>query len=128
MCVGPVGFSRVAKSYSQEEGVEALFATGKVIGSIGAGATQVSNGLIKDRRDANRCDVAITKEFGNQHSIAFVGFNDLVGFTLGLGRSHQDAIDFELAKSASQDEPGGSGLVADLKVLELLVEEFGELA
>ena len=65
---------------AKKKGVEALFATREVVGSIGACATKVSNSLIKNRRNADRSDVAITKEFGNELGVAFIGFDTIAGF------------------------------------------------
>ena len=72
-------------------------------------------------------DVAVAKEPGDLAGVALVGFDFLVGFALGLGRGHEDAVESEVDQAAGEDEPGGTCFVADLEGAELDTEFFGEL-
>ena len=60
-------------------------------------------------------DVAVAKEPGDLAGVALVGFDFLVGFALGLGRGHEDAVESEADQAAGEDEPGGTCFVADLE-------------
>ena len=125
---GPFTFPGVVESVAQEEGVETLFGAGEVVAGIGTGATGVAHGLVKSWGNPDFGDVAVAEESGDLAGVALVGFDFLIGFALGLGRRHEDAVESVADQSAGEDETGGTCFVTDLEGGELDTEFFGEFA
>lgn len=65
-------------------------------------------------------------EFGDFLGVALVCLDLLVGFALGLGRRHDDAVDLELTETTGENKSGGTGFVAHVEILEFDTEFLGE--
>lgn len=86
------------------------------------------HGLVEHRGDPDFGDVAVAEEPGDLAGVALVGFDLLIGFALGLGWRHEDAVEPVADQAAGEDETGGTRFVADLEGGELDIEFFGEFA
>ena len=124
----PFAFAGVVESVAQEEGIEALFGAGKIVAGIGAGAADIADGFVERRGDPYFGDVAVAVVAGDLAGVALVGFDLLIGFALGFGGRHEDAVQSQTDQTAAEDETGGACFVADLEVLELDSQFFGEFA
>ena len=125
---GPFGFARVVEAVAKKEGVEALFGTSEIVTGVGPSPAEIADSFIESRGNANLSDVAIAEELGDVLSIAFVGLDLVVRFAIGFGRSHDDTVDLELTKAPGEDEASGTGFIADVKILESLIELLGKSA
>ena len=130
MSVVPFGFLVLPSADAEKKGTEPLLGAGEVISGIGASPANVTNGLVESWRNPDFSDVAVAKELddilGDILGLANIGLDPLVGFALGLGWSHDGAIDSELAETSGEDESSGAGFIADLEILKRALEFLGQ--
>ena len=94
----PAGFTGVAITFAQKEGVEPLFGAGQVVTGVGSSATDIANRFVQCRWDTHSGEVSIAEKLGDVFGVAFVGLDLFVGF----GRGDDDAFGAEFLGQRSQ--------------------------
>lgn len=87
-----------------------------VIDGIGAGAAEVTDGLISRFRDVDGLKIAGTMSPSQLFGIAPVGFNLVPGLAGNFRGSDHDAIVSELKQTPDQAKAAGTGFIAEVEL------------
>lgn len=126
--LGPVGLAVVVEAESAEQGEESCLCAAKIIDGIGAGAAEISDGLVHAVGNVDGDEVVGAEVFGEFHGVAFVGFDPVAGFN-GNERGRDDfAPDAHLEETSRDPKSASAGFVANVEVGEFPILGFGDLA